>query len=556
MKKKNQRGWFLLNMTAISFLFVMPGFAADLSGEGSLSWDPGMQLNQTRNYLEQQQRLAQLQADKEKKLTDVQSSIPKQQEKREETQAGLAFQLQHITFDSSVVLKQAELNGITKAYIGKSSNLQTLYEMVNKINTLYKEKGYIVCKAYLPPQTIHGGNVHIGLMEGKTGNVTVTGNKSTRSGYITDRLPLQAGDVSSLYGLNKGVLLFNGTNDTQLRVKIKAGEKTGTTDYEITAYEPQRQNAYVLVDTAGSESTGIWREGLGWYTRSLTGNRDNLNIYLMRSDGTKSGSFSYSIPISDRGTRFGVQYSANSIQIKHGALADLDVQGHSSLYAFNLTQPLRITSTSRLEAGLEWSKQHSQTDFMDMSWIDDTISRWTASIMATNYSTQNIWYQRHSYSFGNWDDITYEHKRYRKYNLDFLGQHLFANRHMFTARLTAQISGNHYLPSADQFYIGGVNTVRGYKENILSGDSGYALNFEYAIPDRQNTEWFGFLDMGSVYGDNAFSDHSLMSAGIGYRVHVANKVNATLALGIPFKKELNDENQSNYRLHFSLYSEF
>jgi hemolysin activation/secretion protein len=556
MKNIKQAGWFLFSVTVISLLSIRTGCAADLSGQGSLAWDPGMQLNQTRNYLEQQQRLAQLQADKEKKLSAVESGIQKEKEQQEGQLKELTFTLKQVTFDSSMVLGQAELDGVTKEYIGKTSNLQTLYAIVNKINSLYSQKGYIVCKAYLPPQTIHEGKVHIGLMEGKTSNVIVSGNKSTRTGYITDRLPLETGKVANFDGLNKGVLLFNGTNDEQLRVKIKAGEKTGTTDYEIAVYEPQRQHAYVLVDTAGSESTGIWREGAGWYTRSLTGNRDNLNIYFMRSDGTKSGSFSYSIPISNRGTRFGVQYSANSIQVKHGALSDLDVRGHASLYAFNLTQPLRVTANSRLEAGLEWSRQHSRTDFADIAWIDDTLSRWTASISATNYSAQNIWYQRHGYSWGNWEDINDEHKSYGKYNFDFLAQHLFANRQVFTARLAAQVSGNHYLPSADQFYIGGVNTVRGYKENILSGDSGYALNLEYAIPDRRNTEWFLFWDMGSVYGDNAFDDHSLMSAGFGYRVHIANKVNATLALGIPFKKELNDENQSNCRLHFALYSEF
>lgn len=62
-------------------------------------------------------------------------------------------------------------------------------------------------------------------------------------------------------------------------------------------------------------------------------------------------------------------------------------------------------------------------------------------------------------------------KHYGKYNIDFLAQHLFANRHLFTARLAGQLSSNHYLPSADQFYIGGVNGVRGY-----------SLNLGYAIP--------------------------------------------------------------------------
>ena len=515
--------------------------------------DPAAQLNQTRAYLEQQQRLSQLQADKDKEKTAVDSNLGQEDKGK---QADVTFVLKKVDFDTSVVLTQAELDGIAKEYVGKSIHLDALYDLVNKINTLYKDKGYVVCKAFLAPQTIHDGVVHIRLVEGRTGNFTVTGNKSTRTGYITSRLPLKGGDVSNLNDLSRSVLWFNGTNDVQLRIKLQAGAKEGTTDYVISAYEPPRERGYVLFDTAGSASTGIWREGAGWFTRSLTGNRDPLNLYLMRSAGTKSGSASYSIPFTKSGTRFGMQYSANSVRIRHGSLEDLDVRGHSTLYGFSLTQPLQVSQTSRVEASLEWNKQNSRTDFLRMPWIDDRISRWTASISATRYSDYNVWYQRHSYSIGSWDNIAGKNKKYGRYNIDFLGQHLFANRHLFTARLAGQFSSSHYLPSADQFYIGGVNSVRGYKENILSGDSGFSLNLEYAIPSGPHTEWFGFLDMGGVYGDSAFDDHSLMGAGLGYRLRLTNKANASIALGIPFKTDLNHEKQGNYRVHFSFYSEF
>ena len=515
--------------------------------------DPAAQLNQTRTYLEQQQRLAQLQADRDRDRSAVESNLETEEKGK---QADVTFVLKKVDFDTSAVLTQAELAGLAKDYIGKTTDLGGLYGLVNKINALYKDKGYVVCRAYLPPQTIHDGAVYIHLVEGRTGNVTVTGNKSTRTGYVRGRLPLKAGDVSNLNELSRSVLWFNGTNDAQLRIKLQAGAKEGTTDHVISVYEPPRERGYVLFDTAGSASTGIWREGAGWYTRSLTGNRDPLNLYLMRSEGTKSGSISYSIPFTKSGTRFGMQYSANSVHIRHGSLEDLDVRGHSTLYGFSLTQPLQISQKSRVEAALEWNKQNSRTDFLNNPWIDDRISRWTGSLTATRYSEQNIWYQRHAYSIGTWDNMDSSQKHYGKYNIDFLAQHLFANRHLFTARLAGQLSSSHYLPSADQFYIGGVNSVRGYKENILSGDSGYSLNLEYAIPAQANTEWFAFLDMGSVYGDSAFDDHCLMGAGLGYRLHLTNKVNASLALGIPFKTDLNHEEQGHYRVHFAFYGEF
>ena len=514
--------------------------------------DPGMQLNQTRAYLEQQQRLARLQAEKEKAMADIETVS---REKEQADQKNVTFTLHRIDFDPSVVFTPRELDNFSKDYIGKKININALYDLTNKINEAYSKKGYVVCRAFLGPQRIHAGVVHIRLIEGKTGTVTVTGNKSTKASYIKNRLPLQAGTVSNLKDLSKDILWFNGTNDVQLRIKIVPGTTNGTTDYVITAYEPKKQSVYALVDTHGADSTGCGRDGLGWSTHSRTGRRDNLNLYYLRSNGSNSGSVSYSIPITKRGLRFGALYSRNSITIRHGALADLDVEGSSHLYSFSLTQPLHITNTSRIEASLEWAKQHSQTDFMSHDWVDDDITRWTGSIAITQYNRQNIWYQRHSFSKGSWDNIVGISKDYGRYNLDFLWQHVFTNHHVLTTRLSGQLSNDHYLPSSDQFYIGGVNTVRGYKENILSGDKGFALSLEYAVPWRQNSEWFGFFDMGGVYGDNAFEDNTLMGAGIGYRLHMGKRSNATLAIGYPFEKELNHVDQGSLRAHLAIYHE-
>mgnify|MGYP007127280919 CR=1 FL=1 len=40
--------------------------------------------------------------------------------------------------------------------------------------------------------------------------------------------------------LNDDLLRFNATNDVQLRITMHAGAEPGTTDYVISAYEPQK----------------------------------------------------------------------------------------------------------------------------------------------------------------------------------------------------------------------------------------------------------------------------------------------------------------------------
>lgn len=68
---------------------------------------------------------------------------------------------------------------------------------------------------------------------------------------------------------------------------------------------------------------------------------------------------------------------------------------------------------------------------------------------------------------------------------------------MLSARLDAQWSPDDYLTSAEQFYIGGMYSVRGYEESYLGGDSGYSASLEYSVPldKAKTTSAFAFLTM-------------------------------------------------------------
>jgi len=538
----------------VSSLSLAEAASSDQVARAIVGSDSGAQINQTRAYLAEQALRKRLEEEqKNRGANQVETPAVAEDAKKK---VEVKFILQEINFTASQVLKPGELEALKGPYLHREINLDQLYELVGKVNELYQQKGYVVCRAFLPAQTITKGVATITLIEGKTGQIEVANNKSTRTGYITSRINLKKGQVSNLKDLNNSLLWFNGTNDVQLRIKLQAGKEPGTTDYVLTALEPKRSQGYVLIDTAGNQSTGILREGLGWYTRSLTGNRDTLMISGLHSDGTNSGSLSYETPISKSGTKLNLQYQANRVDIKSGDLADLEVKGHSTYYSIGFSQPLSITSKSRVYAGLDWSHQNSQTDFMGTSWIDDKLSKWTANINFTRYGDNVVWYHRHGFSKGSWENIAGDNKDYFIYSLNFLRQQMFKSRKIFTIKLNGQYANEDYLASADQFYIGGINSVRGYKESILSGDSGFSLSAELSVPDRSSTEWVFFADGGSVFGGSAFDDHTLYSVGAGYRLRMGNWLTSSLMLGLPFKTELNGTDYGHYRLHFSLNALF
>ena len=508
--------------------------------------DAGAVLNQSREFFRRQEITRELEEEKNrvKDGADV-----KQEEPKKEVGEDIRFVLTDVQFTPSSVLTAEELAAITAPYLNQSVSIQDLYKIVDAVNSIYNKKGYVTCRAGLPPQTIAKGVVKIELWEGKVGRVEVKENATTNEQYIKKRLPLTPDSIVSLDELNRALLWFNGTNDVQLRIQLQAGSEPGTTDYVITASEPQRVQLSLFADNSGSETSGLWRSGANYISRSANGKRDQLSIGAMFSKGTRSGSISYSTPFTDKGARLGLYYSANTVKTIKGPLSEMDTRGSSNGYGLSLTQPLSVSKARRMEAGFEWSRQNSETKFMGMRWADDNIDRYSALLTVTNYGQRHVLYQRHSYSFGTWTDIDDVAKNFGKYQFSGVGQTIYGGGQIFTARFNGQITSTNYLPSSEQFFIGGVYSVRGYRENLLGADNGYSLSLEYAMPVERNREWFLFVDSGGVSGDNALDDHMLTAAGCGYRISFDKSMTASLTLGVPFRKDINGERISKTRLH-------
>ncbi|MBR2219873.1 MAG: ShlB/FhaC/HecB family hemolysin secretion/activation protein, partial [Phascolarctobacterium sp.] len=219
-----------------SVVYANTGAPDPMQVSGFVGADPGVQLNRSREYMERERvarQIAEDQARRNQKVEDKNQAA-------EQKEVAVKFELKDLKVDKSEVLTEAEIEKIAKKYIGNEVNIKDLYRIVEKINKLYSKKGYLTCRAYLPPQTIKDGVVQIKLIEGKTGNVTVQGNKTTQTDYIEDRVHLTKGKIDNVNELNKDLLLYNATHDAQLRISMQAGEAPGTTDYVITSYEPQQ----------------------------------------------------------------------------------------------------------------------------------------------------------------------------------------------------------------------------------------------------------------------------------------------------------------------------
>ncbi len=515
----------------------------------------GMQMERDRRDIEREQVREQIAEDEAARKSQVEQG---EASSTENADTEIHFELKKVEWNPSAILTQEELQAVTDAYIGRQITAKDLLEMTDKITALYREKGYMTCGAVLN-RRIHDGVAKIRLVEGRTENVSVSGNRSTRENYITGRLGLKPGEIANIAKLNKDLRWFHGTNDIQLRVVIKPGAAEGTTDYEIIAFEPQNQTVTLYLDNDGYDNSGRWRQGIFYAMRSLSGYRDALRGSFIRSQGTKAWTMGYSIPLSQRGMRLDLNYSGNRMKITNGELKNLGVRGKAQSFSLNWRLPFYITAHSRHETGLQYIYQTSKTDwgYGSVSWTDDKINRVIPYVSFTHYGNSSVFYHKHSFVFAKRRDIDGNSDSANLYRLSSFWQKRYGGGQFWQARLEGQWSSEDNLASSDRFFIGGVTSVRGYEEGFIGGPKGMTANLEYHVPldKARRFSLFPFVDWGTISGVTGMEHRTLLSAGLGLEARY-KQLYSTLSVGFPIKKDFYETSVDSTRVDFSLSATF
>ena len=521
--------------------------------------DAGAQMERDRRDMERERVLEQIAEDEAAKKNKVErEDAPPADEAGTE----ISFELKQVNWNPSEILTQEEIRSVTESYIGRQVTLKDLREMADRITDLYREKGYMTCGAVLPPQRIHEGVVEVRLIEGKTGEITVEGNRHTKTGYIISRLGLKPGEIANTDKLNRDLRWFHGTNDFQLRVVMKPGAEDGTTDYEILALEPQNQTVTLYVDNDGYESSGRWRQGIFYNIRSLSGQRDALRMSFLRSQGTKAWSLGYSFPISPKGMRLDLDYAGNRTEVTNGELRALGVEGKSNSFSVTWRVPFLVTEKARHEAGLQYVDQKAKSELgqrtgLVVPWVDDKIQRTALYVSFTHYGDSTVFYHKHSFVRARRKNIDSVSDTTNFYRLTSFWQKRYQGGQFWQARLDGQWSSGSFMAASDRFFIGGVTSVRGYEEGFIGGSKGLTAGVEYHIPlDKARRVYlFPFFDWGTVSGYAAPEHRTLMSAGLGVEARIKN-VYGAVTVGFPLRKDFYDTRVDSARVDFSLSATF
>jgi len=468
-----------------------------------------------------------------------------------------------VQVEGSTILSPADLKPITEKVEGKSVSLEELRQVADAITQIYLNQGYITSRAVLADQTIaNDGIVRIQVIEGAIEKIEIEGNQRVRESYIRSRIrlgtrtPLNRDALEDQLRLLKVDPLF-----TTVEASLRPGETLGKSVLVVRVAETPSLSGLIGVDNYSPPAVGAVRLGGAIAYRNLTGYGDDLSasVYHTTTSGATTADFIYRLPVNAMNGTVQFRFSPSRNEITDPSFSALGIEGNSQLYEVSFRQPIIRTPRQELALSVGFSAQNGETFLFDdipfsfTTGPDNGNSRTRVFKLAQDYvirDPQGAWAFRSQLSFGagilgaTINDSPTPDGRF----FSWLGQiqrvQRFGENHLVIAQADIQLTPDTLLPS-QQFVIGGGQSLRGYRQNIRSGDNGFRFSLEDRITVLRDESGIPliqlapFIDLGSVWNrsDNPNAQPEkrfLAGAGLGLLWQPVPKLNIRLDGALPF----------------------
>ena len=443
-----------------------------------------------------------------------------------------------------------------------SLTFEQLLRARSAITQLYLNCGYITSGAILPPQTPADQNnvVIIQAVEGSLEAINVTGTRRLNRSYIRSRLaiatqaPLQRQQLlQALQLLQLNPLI------RRIAADLQAGTRPGTNILQVEISEADSFNTTLILDNNRSPSVGSFERGIELDQSNLTGLGDDLNVTYLNTDGSNQVGANYAVPINPRNGTISLNYQYTHSNVIEKPFDVLGIEGDTSYYNFTFRQPLVQTPNQEFALGLNFSREESQTRLsinnigpapLSPGADDEGRTRISALRFIQDWSKQTpkqVLSARSQFSLGlDLFDSTINQVAPDSRFFAWLGQAQYVRQlddrgTLLLARANVQLTGDPLVP-IEQFSLGGLYSVRGYRESTLLTDNGINASLEFQYPILRVRQLQGglflvpFIDAGKGWNVSSPdpAPSTLVATGLGLVWRQANgNLSAQLFFGIP-----------------------
>lgn len=449
--------------------------------------------------------------------------------------------------------------------------------VADTITRYYRERGFILAKAYIPKQQVRDGVVTLTLLLGDLGSVQVVNNKR----YSAKKIASVFNDAIDKPVTNEIVeerlYLINDMPGLGAQGFFSAGKQVGDTELSINVLSERKYDANIRIDNHGSPRTGEERVFGDFTFNNPLGLGDALNVSLLKSvdaDGTLYGALRYSatffkargvgslgVSTNEFFTTLGnglIGFSGESItadasfayKLKRGRTNNRSVSLKLSRIKTTVSPPADtsddiVTEAANLEAGynFDWLRQSSRVlhagsvsvVYSDLEKSNDfTLSGGNASAITQGDAT----FLRANYTRLSFNNIPFTNIETR-----------------FVTKAAFQYAGQ-TLDPINQFDLTGPERARGFEVAKLSADDGLYLGADWIFKGPGQGKWkvfgqrldrliqpmiildaaYGIVNPSSTIESN--EDARLANIGVGLKLNFGRKFKGTIVIAEPIVEEL------------------
>ena len=399
-------------------------------------------------------------------------------------------------FNGNTVIGKEQLESITEPYIGQPLELLLLESAAQAVTDYYRKKGYTLASAYVPQQDIKFGVVELAVLEGRIGDITVSGNKYYSSSFIKGHFAqAMEENVARNESLERGLLLLNEYSGLKTSATLEPGKSAGATDVHVTAEDKRPLHFMLDMNNYGFNNISRYRFGAGVEVGNVLVDGGTLSLNGIMGNHPNQllfGMANYSMPIGVHGTKLVVGGSDGKFDVG-GQLDFLQIRGHITTGDIAVTHPFIKSRFENILGEVGFSAKHSKLTLLDNLIGDDNIRVLKLGVNWDRLDLSGRWYAS-VYGFqglgqflGGMRDNSPQATRQNADNR-------FTKATLATGRIQSLghdvllvVKGSGQITTGpvvviEQMLLGGPDSIRGYQLGERFVDEGYTVSAETRIP--------------------------------------------------------------------------
>jgi hemolysin activation/secretion protein len=455
--------------------------------------------------------------------------------------------LERVEFRGQTVVPDAELAALAQPMVGRDVSVAEIEDLRQRVTRLYVDRGYVNSGAIVEPAGIPGVVV-LRIVEGRLEAIRIRGLERLREDYVVSRL---APDPHAPFNMNalqeRFQLLLADPLFERMHASVVPGSGEGSAFLDLEVVRARPYEAAIFANNYRPPSIGEYAAGASGRVRNLTTLGDaldlSLQVPLQGSDQRPKGDASWRVPVGPWGTELSALWSRGRSAVIEEPSRALDIRSYVTTLEGGIAQVLFENLRHRFAVGFAAADRESVTTlggepFSFVLGEPEGVTRVKSRRFWQEYAHRRdgatlVLRSTFARNRNNLEEVTglpIPVEIPDSVNRTWIGQ-IYGNAQLgdsgAQASLRATVQRTHErLPPLDSLAVGGVNSVRGFRENQLLRDAGEYLGIDadmpvYADAERNASARVGaFADYGTAW-NQAQAHASLASAGMSLKARWA-----------------------------------